>query len=339
VRVRHLWPLLVALAGCSGDGDAAPDAGVDALGLPDASPRDAGVSLGFVDFAAAGCESFDATLVRCRGRAPLELRFVALAAAPLEAYLWSFGDGSPQATSASPVHRYELPGSYGVRLTVGGPGGTVQAAKETYVTVDPVGLGGRCDLEGQCDVGLGCLEGLGLCTRDCEDDEDCGAGATCAILGEDQVCLPACHDGCCQEVRAAEGGWTEACIPAGLFADEGGSCRDGEGALADERCASGSCDDLGARGICAGSCDGVACPSYAVCATFAGNVKRCLAECSEARPCQGDPWLACEAANASGALGFSVASAGGPYCAPRRCAVPADCGPDGTCTAGFCGGL
>jgi len=349
VRVRHL-ALLVCVAGCGDGATSVPDAAPDAADLPDAAPRDGGASLPFVDFAASGCESFDSVAVVCRGTAPLDLRFAAIATGPLEAYLWSFGDGSAPDTTPAPAHRYATPGSYGVRLTVGGPGGTAQASRDAYVLVDAATVGDRCQADEQCAAGLTCLcDGggcpaplaAGLCTKTCGS---CGTDQVCAVLGDGpdawqgSYCLRSCTVsadcavGGCQWLRADAGGWTKACLPQGLLVDDGEACNGDDGA-----CSSGSCDDLGARGVCAASCDGAPCPSYAVCATFSGNLKRCLAVCTPSRPCTADPWLGCEAADSSGSLGFSVAMPGEQYCAPRRCTMPDDCGPEGTCQSGFCG--
>jgi len=60
-------------------------------------------------------------------------------------------------------------------------------------------LGARCDSLDECDDR--CLTGPrfpeGMCSRDCDDDDDCPAGASCAEL-EGGVCLYACrnHEGC-----------------------------------------------------------------------------------------------------------------------------------------------
>ena len=64
----------------------------------------------------------------------------------------------------------------------------------------------------------------------------------------------------------------------------------------------------------------------------------CVARCEAAGDCTADPWLACEAPGAGGSRGFSVdetaATLG--YCAPKSCMEPTDCGPDGTCSDGYC---
>jgi hypothetical protein len=158
------------------------------------------------------------------------------------------------------------------------------------------------------------------------------------------LCLPACSgDGDCPGARCRdlldeEGGWTRACLPDGLLADDGAPCDDATGTPDPTRCASGSCLALGARGLCAASCDGGGvCPPDGACAGLDG-AKVCLVGCT-ARPCDADPWLGCEAPDPSGSLGFSVDAATpdpAGYCAPRRCSVPSDCGPDGACTDGFC---
>jgi outer membrane biosynthesis protein TonB len=48
-------------------------------------------------------------------------------------FAWTFGDGGTS-TGANPTHSYDLPGTYTVRLTVTGPGGTTFV--EHQITVD-----------------------------------------------------------------------------------------------------------------------------------------------------------------------------------------------------------
>jgi gliding motility-associated-like protein len=51
------------------------------------------------------------------GLAPFDCQFTPILEAPNTIYSWDFGDGSPLSTEATPLHRYEQPGSYRVTLT------------------------------------------------------------------------------------------------------------------------------------------------------------------------------------------------------------------------------
>lgn len=359
------------LCAACGGGDPRPDGGlpppVDGAPLADVLVADANPPLTWVDFAVTGCASFDADGPTCRATAPAPLRFTAIAPAAIDTYLWSFGDGTPVETAASPEHVFARPGSYTVTLTVGGPGGTAQRTRVDFVVVAPAPIGAACDEDAQCAETLECVCGggeacppslsQGICTRPCGPSTYCGAGAVCADLApagapdeagwRRPLCLASCADdaGCpphlgCRELRAsAGGGWVKACFSPALLLDDGASCVDPTGALDDAACASGHCAPLGARGACATRCPGgTGCPSHAACATFDAPLGAiCLLRCA-ARPCADDPWLACESPG-PGALGFSVAEPADPdgYCAPKRCAAPDECGLGGACAGGFCG--
>lgn len=55
------------------------------------------------------------------------------------AYIWDFGDGSPVSNEANPVHVYEQPGSYSVRLTTVGLAGCSSSSATTTVNIaEPV---------------------------------------------------------------------------------------------------------------------------------------------------------------------------------------------------------
>jgi PKD repeat protein len=47
---------------------------------------------------------------------------------------WEFGDGS-SSSEQHPIHRYEKPGEYDVRLSVKGPAGSAEWLKIRYVAV------------------------------------------------------------------------------------------------------------------------------------------------------------------------------------------------------------
>jgi PKD repeat protein len=347
------------------DAALAVDAAVEADGGPDG-----GELLTWVDFTVTGCAHFDPSVPVCRATTPARLTFVVLAPAPITDYLWSFGDASESATEASPAHDYTLPGSYTVSLTVGGTDGTAMRVREAFVEVQASPLGGKCrsatdcepDHECVCRLGTDCPASLaeGMCTRTCSDTTACGMAGVCANLKPAPVddpapwqaayCLPSCQDdrSCrpgfrCRELKSkTDASWVKGCFPADLLVDDGGACEDPAGHVDSTRCASGSCVALGARGLCAGACsDKLPCASGASCATFTGSVgTRCLARCTGA-VCRTDPWLACQAPDKAGDLGFSVAEAtDATYCAPKRCGVDTECGSDGTCAmlggASFC---
>jgi PKD domain-containing protein len=343
-----------------------PDAHVAQDGAPiaDAAARDGLPPLTWVDFAASGCEQFVASGPTCSGAAPLDLRFVAVAPTPIDTYVWSFGDGSSFSTQPFPSHRFDAPGSYTVRLTVGAASGTAQVKKDRFVVVTPAPIGSTCTSFSQCEAGLSCVCGPGdscppaltggMCTRGCAAGSSCPGGAVCADLAptgasgswQRALCLAACTGDAdcgrgfvCRELLAGDRpGWVKGCFAADLLADEGASCEDVNGTPDDARCASGRCAALGARGVCGGACGSRACPSYAACAQLGTLGSICLLRCTAARPCTSDPWLDCEAPNPSGSLGFTVTdNPVAQYCAPARCTSAATCGLDGACTAGFCG--
>ena len=327
---RRLVLAAVFASACDVDSGASPDGGLDAATIVrsvDAGPRDGGPPLLWVDFVAAGCEGFDPTGPACTGTAPLTLRFLALAPAPIDSYVWTVGGMS--VGDASPVHTFSLPGTYAVSLAVGGTSGTAERDRAGYVVVTAAPLGAPCDGPESCATGLECP--LGFCTRGCAQ-ASCGDGAVCADLGS--LCLATCGEDAdcrsplrCREVPVG-GAWAKACFPD-VLADDGQSCAAPDGTLEDGACLSGHCRDLGARGLCAADC-GDGCPSYATCAQLHSGGSLCLARCGT---CSLDPWLACEMPGGSGDLGFEAPP--GRYCAPRRCSG-GDCGPDGVCEGGFC---
>jgi hypothetical protein len=339
----------------------------------DASRADGPDPLSWVDFAIVGCGGESAPEERtCSGEAPLTLGFVALAPAPIEVYRWSFGDGSDHSIAFAPIHTFELPGTYDVTLTVGGPGGTARAAVEGAVRVDPAPLGATCSQDLQCETGsCTCAGGecepplaRGLCAAACDAELPCAAG-TCADLAagapdepapwQRALCVPECADDrdcaagrACIDLPAGDAGpdraWIRGCFAPELLAPIGASCLDASGQPRHERCASGLCVLEGARGLCAADCTDVPCPASAACASFYDEgpgslcVHRCEGTASE-ELCADDPWLACEAPGLAGPGGFEVdeeaAEAG--YCAPRVCESLDDCGPDGACIDGTCG--
>ena len=164
-----------------------------------------------------------------------------------------------------------------------------------------------------------------VCLASCQTDADCTFGLVCRAL----------------PVGDAAAGWGLRCVPA-FFRDVAATCRDATGALDDDACATGTCADLGALGLCSATCaSGAACPPGNACATFANGSALCVRPCSTSFTCVADPLLACAAAGGAGALGFQIAPApatGTNYCAPRACATQADCAPAGTCAPLGAGG-
>ncbi|OYT13451.1 MAG: hypothetical protein B6I19_05120 [Bacteroidetes bacterium 4572_114] len=72
------------------------------------------------------------------GVAPLFVQFSSEITGQVTTYNWSFGDGGTS-TLPNPIHTYSEPGSYRLRLSVTGPGGTTTMSKPEYITVfDPL---------------------------------------------------------------------------------------------------------------------------------------------------------------------------------------------------------
>jgi len=70
------------------------------------------------------------------GDAPLDVHFTSVVTGEVTSYAWAFGDGGI-ASTANPTHSYTSAGSFSVSLVVTGPGGTAQAIKPGYITVNP----------------------------------------------------------------------------------------------------------------------------------------------------------------------------------------------------------
>jgi PKD repeat protein len=71
------------------------------------------------------------------GIAPLTVAFTDESTGIISAWSWDFGDGG-SSVEANPSHLFGAPGSYTVRLEVGGPGGIDERIRPDYVTVvDP----------------------------------------------------------------------------------------------------------------------------------------------------------------------------------------------------------
>ncbi len=68
------------------------------------------------------------------GVAPLTVAFTNTSTGSITSYAWTFGDGGTS-TAASPSHVYSAAGTYTVKLTVTGPGGSNTQTRSNYVTV------------------------------------------------------------------------------------------------------------------------------------------------------------------------------------------------------------
>lgn len=354
--------------------DGAPDAGPGDQPPDDAAPLDAGVVVadaGSPDSGAGGSPDagMDAGPAPCRAHAPATLRFAAVAPAPIDIHVWEFGDDGVAGTAA-PAHVYAQPGTYDVRLTVRGPGGTASRTRTRAVEIAPAALGGACHLDAQCSAGYQCVCGQdtgdgaacpanlasGMCSAGCGPAVPCARGV-CAELAasapdtpttwQRSLCLLACapDDACplgltCQDLPAGHGdgdldgdGWVRACFAPGVLRPMGASCVDANGEPDHDLCAGGLCLDSGARGMCTAPCTPGTCPPSAACADL-GDRSVCLARCEDASAdCSHDPWLACEPAE-----GFTVDEPASPagYCTARRCAGTEACGVDGVCVDGRC---
>ncbi|MDI6644141.1 MAG: DUF3344 domain-containing protein [Methanobacteriaceae archaeon] len=76
--------------------------------------------------------SFTATPTN--GREPLKVQFNNHSTGTINSYEWDFGDGA-KSTAANPIHTYNRAGTYTVKLTVTGPGGTRTQTRTQYITV------------------------------------------------------------------------------------------------------------------------------------------------------------------------------------------------------------
>ena len=98
-----------------------------------ASPIERGASIFRIRY--TGVADFAADVAS--GPAPWTVTFADESTVPVpSAWRWEFGDGT-QSEERNPAHRYTLPGTFDVRLTVTGAGGDAVRQKNGFVTVAP----------------------------------------------------------------------------------------------------------------------------------------------------------------------------------------------------------
>jgi len=340
------------------------DAGADRP-APDTAPpaSDVAISLA-VDFSVENCPAFDAQAMTCTGSAPLSVRFAPLATTTVTQYFWDFGDATPFDGELAPNHVYTTPGVYSVSVVATGVGGgVVTKVHSDLIIVQANLIGDACDATAQCDQSLYCLcpanapcstgPTHGLCAASCETGV-CGDGGVCAKLltaappsgkasdWQGSMCLRECEKDTDCEVglrcRTLPPGrlgsaWIHGCF-ASVPGDVGDPCRDAEGNLRDDLCASGLCADLGANGLCSANCGTASCPPGSDCAVLGDGRRLCLRPCTNFA-CSQDPLLTCITPN-TGDLGYQLASPASPsaasvYCAPIRCLEDKPCLPAGSC--------
>src|SRR5262249_16624337 len=102
--------------------------------------------------------------------------------------------------------------------------------------------------------------------------------------------------------------------------------------LLDDACATGSCADVGALGVCSASCDDThPCPDASACAQLAGGRSLCLLSCTSDGDCASDPLLACVSVPAPGASGYVNGCAARVCSGDVACVPSGRCGPEGVC--------
>lgn len=69
------------------------------------------------------------------GLAPLNVKFTDTSTGSVSARSWDFGDGSSSSSSQNPSHTYSTPGTYTVKLTATGPGGSNSKTQTNLITV------------------------------------------------------------------------------------------------------------------------------------------------------------------------------------------------------------
>jgi PKD repeat protein len=370
--MKRLLPATICLAACTSPGTSVKDAAADRSSVQDALlASDSAVALA-IDFTVESCPSFDTEALICTGNVPFTVQFVPLATPGITRYFWDFGDASPRDFQATPSHTYAQPGVYTVKLVASGNSGVpVTKIRTGFIVAQTNEMGQPCDSDGQCNQGLTCLcppiaacgagPPFGMCTSNCQIHA-CAPNQVCAglltapppasaqaawqaslcLLGcvTDADCLPGLR---CRTLPPGPAGsaWVHGCF-ADLPADIGDPCMDASGVRRNDYCASGSCLDLGSKGLCSMNCSGSSCPPGSDCAVLGDGRKVCLHPCIGDGVCTQDPLLTCVVPG-PGDLGYrlagsSNANAASSYCAPKPCVTDDACLPSGICLATTGGG-
>ena len=76
------------------------------------------------------------------GTAPLNVQFTSQSTGTITSYAWDFNnDGTVDSTVQNPAYTYNTAGTYTVKLTVTGPGGSNSLTRTNYITVNPAPVG------------------------------------------------------------------------------------------------------------------------------------------------------------------------------------------------------
>jgi len=361
--MKRILAILLTTLACAKAGTPVRDAGAERPGLDSAQAISDGPVALAVDFSVENCPAFDAEALTCTGKAPMSVRLVPLATTTVTQYFWDFGDATPNAGELAPAHTYATPGVYSVRVVATGlGGGVVQKFHSGFIVVEPNDIGALCDTSAQCEPGLSCLCSSSAPCSNGPTHGLCAASCESGICDVDQVCAglrtatpPAnkssawqaatCLRGCAKDADCAAGlscrtlppgklgsAWIHGCF-ATTPGDVGEPCRDSEGILRDDLCASGLCADLGANGLCTATCGVASCPPGSDCVLFGDGRKLCLRPCTNF-DCSKDPLLTCLIPN-PGDLGYQTlgTNAATSYCAPIYCLNDDPCLPTGSCTS------
>lgn len=118
------------------------------------------------------------------GPAPLRVSFSDTSTGTVISHLWDFGDGY-KSELTNPSHTFKEAGTYTVRLTVGGAGGTDTARKTISVTsqTDDSAKNGGEEGEEESSEGEGDNNSVDPTPDDSLTPEDIGAGAAAGIAG------------------------------------------------------------------------------------------------------------------------------------------------------------
>ncbi len=88
------------------------------------------------------------TVSRTSGTVPLEVAFFDQSTGPVTSWEWDFNnDGVTDSIEQAPIHTYDIPGTYAVRLEVHGANGSAYTVEPNYITVSPVTLEARLRIE------------------------------------------------------------------------------------------------------------------------------------------------------------------------------------------------